>query len=219
MKIRQIPLAILLFTLPFLQGLQCDKYEGYEDVPPEHNFSESVSILPYRLTYTVGDTIWLRINIPNKKLFDENRGERILFESASFNSLAQVQLLYANPYVGDGPFVRFIYPQGISASTNNYSYNTQAVIKFGCAPSNDYQLALGMVLLKEGVFGIYFNTGSIEQCATNINRNSRLKFKFDVADTRKSFYQSLPFEAIGKKPDEYVLTALDKKEMVLVQVN
>lgn len=209
---------MLLLSLPFLQGLQCDKYDGYEDIPPEHNFSETIAVSPDKLTYSIGDTIWLRINIPDKKLFDENRGTRVLFESASFNSLAQVQLLYANPYVGDGPFVRFIYPQGISATTNNYSYNTQAIIKFGCAPSNDYQLVLGMVVLKEGVFGIYFNTGSIEQCGTSINKNSRLKFKFDVADTRKAFYQSLPFEAIGKKQDEYVLSALDKKEMILIQV-
>lgn len=219
MKIRQIQLAILLFTLPFLQGLQCDKYDGYEDIPFEHNFSESVSILPYRLTYTVGDTIWLRINIPDKKLFDENKGTRVLFESALFNSLAQVQLLYANPYIGDGPFARFVFPQGISATTSNYNYNTQAYIKFGCAPSNDYQLSLGMVLLKEGIFGISFSAMGIEQCGTNNTKNSRLNLKFDVADTHKSIYQSLPFEAIGQKPDAYVLAALDKKHMVLVQVN
>ena len=218
MKRSTLYLGLMLLAIPFLQGLQCDKYEGYADIEPEHRFKEKVSVLPYKLTYAVGDTVWLRVNIEGKRLFDEKTGTRVLFESALFNSMAQVQLLYDDPYIGDGPFARFIYPQGITAATNNFSYTSQAVIGFGCAPSSNYDLTLGVVLLKKGVFGIWFNTMSVQECGTNNYKNASLRFSFDVEDAHKQFYQNQPFKSIGKKADENVLTALDKKEMVVIQV-
>lgn len=218
MKLRKLHAFLLLLSLPFLQGTQCDRYDGYEDIKPEHTFKENASLSPYRLAYNVGDTIWLRVNIPAKKLFDEKTGTRIFFDSALFKSYAQVQLLYSNPYLGDGPFARFVFPTGISAYTNDYMYQTQAFVEFGCAPSSDYNFLLGMVLLKQGVFGVSFSNTSVERCRTTTYNYSTLTFQFDVADTHKQQYLELPFDSIGKKPDDNVLYQLEQKSMVVITV-
>lgn len=218
MKRQKLPLLILLFSLPFLQGVDCKRYEGMPDIPYQHYFKETVALLPYQTDYRVGDTIYLQVHIPGKKLLDTLTGTRVFFDSALFKSFAQAQLVYNNPFLGDGPFVQFLFPTGVSGSTNNYSYNTQALVDFGCAPGPDYSLSLGMVLLKRGVFGISFSTSSLAQCGTETYRNARITFLFDVADTHKSFYQTLPFDSIGKQPDAYVLDALDRKNMVVIRV-
>lgn len=218
MKQKNTYLILLLLSLPFLQGVDCGRYEGMPDIPYKHYFKEPVSLTPYQLEYTVGDTLWLRVNIPDKKLLDTLTGTRVFFDSALFKSLAQVQLLYSNPFLGDGPFAQFIFPTGVSASTNNYSYQTQALIDFGCAPAAGYNLSLGVVLLKKGVFGLSFGANSIVQCGTEDYKSARINFSFDVTDTHNIFYQALPFDSIGKKPDAYVLDALARRTMVVIHV-
>jgi hypothetical protein len=218
MKLKNRSVFFLLLSLPFLQGTQCEKDVADLNEEAEHEFREAVSIFPYRLEYNVGDTIWLEVNIPNKKLFDERTGTRVRFDSALFKSYAQAQMLYSNPFLGDGPFVQYIFPSGVSGFTNNYTYQTQAFVDFGCAPSPDYTLLLGMVLLKKGVLGINFNNMSIAQCRTKYSKNSKLLFSFDVTDTHEQYYRDLPFDSIGKRPDESVLYSLERKWMVVIRV-
>ena|SRR5215218_5200571 len=112
MKTRNLYIGLLLLSLPFLQGLQCDKDVEPQPVEYEHNFKETATLSPYRLEYAVGDTIWLQVHIQGKKLLDENTGTRILFDSALFKSFAQAQLLFSDPFLGDGPFVHYIFPKG-----------------------------------------------------------------------------------------------------------
>lgn len=215
---RKFHAVLLLFSLPFLQGTQCDKDVDPQYTDAEYEFRESVSLSPYRLEYNVGDTIWLGVTIPEKKLFDEKTGTRVRYDSALFKSLAQAQLLYSNPFLGDGPFVQFLFPSGVSAFTQNYNYTTQAFVDFGCVASQDYTLRLGMILITKGVIGISFNNGSIEQCRTGYSRNARLLFSFDVPDTHQQYYRQLPFDSVGKRPDETVLYSLEQKWMVVIRV-
>lgn len=218
MKFKKFYPYLLLLALPFLQGTQCNKEVPDYNDNNEYNFKETVTLSPFGLDYHIGDTIWLRVNIQGKKLFDENTGTRVFFDSALFKSNAAAQLLFSDPFLGDGPFVHYLFPSGVSAFTNDYSYQTLAFVDFGCAPSPDYTLQLGMVLLKKGVMGISFNNGSIMQCGTNNYKNSKLLFTFDVPDTHEQFYRQLPFASIGKTPDDNVLYSLKNKWMVVINV-
>lgn len=218
MKLKKVYPYLLLLALPFLQGTQCNKDVDQRYVENEHVFNETVTLAPYRLDYAVGDTLWLRVNIPGKKLLDEKTGTRILFDSSLFKSMAGVRLLYHDPFIGDGPFVAYIFPPGVSAVTSNGNYQTLASVDFGCTPSPDYSLLLGMVLLKPGAMGISFNNNSIQQCGTNNYKNSKLVFTFDVPDTHQEFYQQLPFSTLGIKPDDYSLNALQQKWLVAINV-
>lgn len=213
-------LIISLITLFAILNIKFQCGKEYDGTIPEnkYEFREKVTISPYQLDYNVGDTIWLEVKVPGKKLFDEKTNTRIFFDSASFNTLAQIELLYNNPFVGNGPFASFIFPAGVSAFSNNGGAQTLASITYGCSPSSDYQLRLGIVMIHKGVIGISLFNSSIQKCFTDNYQNSKLTYAFDVNDTHKSFYQQLPFSDIGKKPADYVLENLDKKIMVVVNV-
>lgn len=207
----------LLFALLNVQ-LQCGK--DYGGIAPEikYEFRERVAITPYTLDYKVGDTIWLAVNIPDKKLFDEKTNEKIFFDSASFTTIAQVDLLYNNPFIGTGPFASFIFPAGISAYKGNGVGQTYANINYGCSSAAGYNLLIGIVLIEKGVFGISFFNTAIQKCFTGNFQSAKLTYVFDVNDTHKQFYQQLPFSAVGKKQENFVLERLDKKMMVVINV-
>lgn len=219
MKIGKLYLGLLLVIIPFLQGLQCDKdVVGNGDPRPQYTFKEKVSVQPYKLNYSIGDTIWLDVNVAGKRLYDERTSQRVLYDSVAFTSIAQVDLLYNNPFIGDGPFAKLVYPTGIAAHTNNSLYQTSAFITYGCSNATDYRLKVGIILLKPGVFGVSFFNSSITECLTGHFRSAQLFYELDVTDTHKQFYLQQPLSNIGKKPDEVFLNMLDRKAMVVVQV-
>jgi hypothetical protein len=212
--------ALIIFFL--LMGLisirtQCNKDF---DVGPnyKYSFQEKASVSPYKLNYNTGDTIWIRINIPEKKLFDEITGTRVFFDSAGFTTNVQVFLLYNNPFIANGPFVKFIFSRGVSAYINNGGGQPSAQISYGCAPSNDYNMLVGIILLEKGVFGISVSNYNIQKCIHENYLNSSLSLSFDVSDTHKEFYQQLPLAEIGKKHNESYLQMLDKKTMIALNV-
>lgn len=218
MKYNKIALYLFLLLGVINLKFQCEKgpYETYE--PNKYSFKEKVSLTPYNLDYRVGDTIWLAVNIPKKELFDEKTNTKVFFDSAQFASLLQINLLYNNPFITTGPFASFIFPAGIVANTNNGSGQTFAFITWGCSPSADYKLTIGIVLKEKGVFGIHFFNTNIQKCFSNKVINSSVTFSFDVNDPHKQFYQQLPFVNIGKQVDPYALEYLDKKSMVAINV-
>ncbi len=75
MKPKSTILFIILFAIISLK-FQCEKGVGVS-VPIENIFAETVSITPYKLNYNSGDTIWIIVNIPGKKLFDTKTNTRI----------------------------------------------------------------------------------------------------------------------------------------------
>jgi hypothetical protein len=208
--------VILIFGLINIQT-QCNK-DRLGPVPNKYQFEENASITPYKLNYIVGDTIWLKINVPNKKLFDVKSNARVLYDSINFTTTAQIDLVYNNPFVGTGPFAFFIFPLGVSAYTSNGNTQTFASISWGCSPSKDYDLTVGMVLLQKGDFAISLYNNTITKCSNGFYDNTTISFVFDVTDTHKLYYQQLPFSDLGKKPDPNLLTLLDKKVMVVINV-
>lgn len=183
-----------------------------------YDFKQNVTITPYQLNYTVGDTIWLNVNIPGKKLLDERTNTKVFFDSASFSAKANVSLVYNNPFISTGPFASFVFPTGVSAHTGNGLGDTYASIDFGCSSSVDYNLVLGIVLKEKGVFGISFFSQGFEKCFAENYQYSTLTYSLDVMDNHQQYYQQLDFAAIGKQPDATVLDRLHRKAMVVVNV-
>ncbi len=112
---------ILFISLFALIGLkfQCDKGGIGTDIVEKYSFNEKVTVSPYSLNYKIGDTLWLKLNIPEKKLFDEKTNTLVFFDSANFTAYAQLDLLYNNPFIGNGPFASFVFPSGISGYVLN----------------------------------------------------------------------------------------------------
>jgi hypothetical protein len=219
MSKKDITTAIIFLFAIVNVKTQCNK--GDMGLPPgiQFEFRQNVSATSYRLDYNVGDTIWLEVSALGKKLFDEKSNTHIVYDSVGFTSIVQVDLLYNNPFVANGPFVSFIFPTGISASTGNSGPQTYTYINYGCAPSADYHLLLGVVLLQKGVFGISMFNSSIQKCLNNYYQPAKLTYYFDVSDTHAQYYQQLSFSSIGKQVDTNIVDRLNKKLMVVINVN
>lgn len=209
--------GVLLFGILNVKT-QCNKNDvGLPET--KYEFRQNVSITPYHLDYNVGDTVWLELSAPGKKLFDEKSNTQIVYDSVGFTSFAQIELLYNNPFVANGPFVSFIFPMGVSAYSGSGGPQTYATINYGCAPSTDYHLLLGMVLLQKGVFGVSMFNSAIQKCQNSYYQPAKLTYYLDVNDTHAQFYQQLPFSAIGKQLDTTVVERLNKKLMAVINVN
>jgi hypothetical protein len=213
---RIIVILCILFGLINLKT-QCNK--DYPAPPGyKYSFQEKVSVTPYQLNYHVGDTVTLQLTIPGKKLFDSKTNTRVLFDSASFNIGVVVNLIFNDPYIGDGPFASFIFRPGVSAYTQTYPGTTQSFITTGCSLSADYVLAVGVVLLQKGVFSLGIYNNDLKNCFTGSATSAQLSLSLDVDDTHKSFYHQLPFSSIGKIEDDNVLRSLDVKGLAIINV-
>ncbi len=211
-----------IICLFFLFGLinlktQCNRNAPQ---PPDYKytFTEEIAVTPYQLNYNVGDTIWLQLNVPGKKLYDAKTNARIFFDSASIVMAVSVNLLFNNPYVGDGPFATYIFPTGVSGYTTNYTSTTQAYITSGCTSANSYLLNIGVVLLQKGVFSLGVYGNDLQNCFNGYSANASLGLLLHIDDTHKAFYQQLPFTDIGKRQDMDVLLQLDAKRIAVINV-
>jgi hypothetical protein len=217
---------LLLTAFVFIIFTSTDCHRDVAFPKGQYAFKEQMSITPYRLNYSIGDTIWIDYAVPDKKLFDTITQSRILYDSAAFNVNITAQLLYNNPFITTGPFATFVYPLGISASDVNGGGRTVSYVQFGCANlQNGYQLKIGVVLTHKGLVGIsvgpyssYSGGYYLSKCFTNISDYSLLRFVFNVADAHKDVYLQQMFGAIGKTPDAQILAQLDRKEMVVINV-
>lgn len=207
---------IILFSLINIKT-QCNKDRV---TPPDYKyqFEEKISVAPYKLNYNVGDTIFFQLYVPGKKFYDSKTNSTVFFDSASFNMGVYVNLVFNNPYIGDGPFASFIYPPDVSAYTTNYTGTTQAFLTTGCSQSADYLVKVGAVLTQKGVFIIGAFCNSLQNCFNGYATNAQLGFSLDVDDTHESFYQQLPFSDIGKTEDQNVLSELDSKVAAVINV-
>ena len=209
-------ITIVLFGLINI-NTECNKNRP---APPvfKYQFEEKVSVTPYQLNYHVGDTIFFELDVPGKKFYDSKSNATVFFDSASFNMGVYINLVYNNPYIGDGPFASFIFPRGVSAYTTSYSGTTQAFLTTGCSQTADYTVRVGAVLTQKGVFTIGAFCNSLQNCFNGYATNAQLRLSLDVPDTHKDFYTALPFDEIGKTESNDVLSELDSKIVAVINV-
>jgi hypothetical protein len=210
-----IGLSLIALTNIFTQ---CRKDNYYE--APKYSFKLPVDIRPYNLSYAVGDTVWLHLYAPGKMLFDTLSKTSILYDSANFSVSVNVHLLFNNPFIADGTMLAsFIYTQGISAYETSNQSITYSQISFGCNQRGNYDLIVGIVFLKKGVFALSF-FGSVDKCFLNASYNyNPLQLYFNVNDSHLDFYNQLPFAEINQQPDFTIVSGLTNKLLVCVNVH
>jgi len=217
--ILRILISLIVFGLfVCTTAMQCYRNYPQNDIKGQYGFKEGADILPYQVNYSVGDTIWINLNIPGKRIFDTISGSRVFYDSVNFNSIVQVDLLYKNPFTVNGALADFIFPLGVSAYTNTGGSQTFSQVSFGCAPSADYQLLLGIVLKQQGILGISFFNTSLKKCFLNAYDHNSFSLSFNVNDPHKNLYLQQSMGTIGKTHDPIFLNMLDRKTMVAINV-
>jgi hypothetical protein len=163
--------------------------------PPEQSFAEKVSLTPAQKFYKIGDTIWLNFVTPDKTLFDTISKQRLPTNAVKFRFGTYLLAKYETPDNPAEGYCHFILPSNITANNSTTKEGTTTSFYLGCDNSSNYNASIGIVLKYKGYYVIDMFGGSpIEPCANQSNpyRNSGISFSFDVNDTNKDVYLTIP---------------------------
>src|SRR5215213_7547868 len=75
MKTKFFQLAIFIVMSSSMMGFHCGKDSGV--LTPVYQFTEKISLAPYKKTYAINDTIWVQFQTTDKKLFDKLSNSRV----------------------------------------------------------------------------------------------------------------------------------------------
>ena len=145
---------LLIFNLAGIalitMGLQCGK-EFPPQIIPVYQYAENLTLTPFKKTYAVGDTIWVKYQTADKTLYDKLSSRRIstdtTFLKVNFELTRQYPLefnieKYADVTVENGLDVNF---EPVTAPSDLLTFNTSC--------NNDpYFFKAGFILKKTGVF-------------------------------------------------------------------
>ncbi len=183
-------LGVALLTM----GFQCDK--DYPALTPTYEYSEKLTLTPYRKTYAVGDTIWVQFQTADKTLFDKLSGNRIstdtTFLQVNFNFFRRYPIgstveLFSDTKVDNALDLSF---------TPLYTYYNVLTFKTDCSNSR-YFFAAGFIPKKTGVYSIE-PSAQVSPCPNKlILPYSTFKFNFDLADCNKDVWLSIPPQSRG----------------------
>lgn len=206
--IRRHRYLILAVVSCLTMSVQCE--DGYVEPAYKYIIQETLSLTPYKKTYTIGDTIWVETNIPTGKyLYDSKTFQRVLIDSVSLPLNLSYYNLYKNPTVVIGGFVKAVYVDPVERRNQGLSFS------YGCKQPN-YNFKIGLVLLTPGIYSLNIHDqNTFSSCITNPTASySRIFYKFDVADTNKDVFLSIPAISRGGHNTEKI----DAKEEFIVEV-
>ena len=206
----------LMFTMP---GFQCDK-----DYPPEPRewFREELQLTPARQSYRVGDTLWLRLQTPDRSLFDtvtSMRKSTSDFGIYLFLSLVALHDAPANPVDGYGSFV---LPANVTATTQTFDSRTNTQFVLGCNQAPNYNSTVGVVLQHRGIYVLDVGAGgALRSCRPDIRREPSppVRFVLAVASTNKELYLAVPASVRAADPRAaFIEASLDTRRAFAFRV-
>lgn len=203
---------VFLFIVTVLMGTQCNKYDNIE--PPKQGFAEKINLSPAQKTYSINDTIWLNFQTPSKTLFDTISNQRLSSSSVKF--LFNIALLakYDYPTVSSGNFCDFILPSNVAPNTRTSQNATATSFEVGCDNAPNYDIKVGVVLRYKGVYILDMSSATpLLPCAGQVNPypSSYIRFTYNVNDTNKDVYLSIPASARNEYPSGLTERQLDAK--------
>jgi hypothetical protein len=195
-------------------GFQC--YKDYPVPMPTYEYAEKLTLIPYKKTYAVGDTILVQFQTTNKALFDKLSGNRIATDttllSVIFNfhkryPVENIVELFGDTKVENVSDVSF---------TPLYTYYNVLTFKTDCG-SSPYFFRFYFVPKKTGFYSIEPH-GDVSPCPNKLTFPfSTFKFTFDLADCNKDVWLAIPPQSRGGELG-YTDVSIDKKEMFVFYV-
>jgi len=133
-------------------GFQCEKL--YTVPVPTYEFTEKLSLTPYKKIYAINDTIWVQFQTTNKTLFDKLSGNRVATDTSflqvgfSLNRLfplGNTVELFSDVKVENGLNILF---KPLSQSNNDLTFKQLAAITDTFSELVSYQRRLVYILLR-----------------------------------------------------------------------
>ncbi|HXI01284.1 MAG TPA: hypothetical protein VNI52_13535 [Sphingobacteriaceae bacterium] len=194
-------------------SFQCNK--DYTLPNPAYEYTEKLSLTPYRKTYAVNDTIWVQFQTINKTLFDKLSGNRISTDTTFLRVKFNFHRRYPNNAGELFSDIKVDNGLDVSFRPLDSRYN---VLNFKTDCRNDpYFFRVGFVPKKTGVYSIEPH-GDVSPCPNKLTSPySTFKFTFDLADCNKDVWLSIPPQSRGGELGSTDLR-IDKKEMFVFKV-
>src|ERR1039457_4556334 len=89
MEHHHISIFFLIIVANIIMGTQCGK--DFITPSPTYEFSEKLSLTPYKKVYSINDTIWVQFQTNDKSLYDKKRNTFLLCLSIGLTSFLTVQ--------------------------------------------------------------------------------------------------------------------------------
>ena len=195
-------------------GFECGK--PYMEIKPTYEFSEKLTLSPYKKTYSLNDTITIQFITTDKKLFDKLSNSTVPTDTSQFfvrfNYRRRYPIVNRIEYFCDA---RAENPIDLSFTTFETIYNT-LTYKTSCSDPN-YLIKVSFIPKKTGIYSIepfIIN----EYCPDKIDRPyTTTQFTFDLADCNKDVWLSIPPASRGGELG-FTDVSIDKKEIFVFKV-
>lgn len=205
---------LLVFLSLLLMGFQCD----IEKIRPKpvFEFSEKISLRPYKKTYKVGDTIWIEFQTADKSLFDKISQNKILKDTTFLRAGFSFRQLYPSA-TSSAPILETKIDNTLNIEYESASQGFYGLsFKTDCANSR-YFIKFGILPKQSGIFSIQ-PTGAINPCENKqIHHLSSFTFLFDLADCNKDVWLSIPNSSRGGQLG-ITDVSIDNKELFVYKV-
>jgi hypothetical protein len=208
----------LLIITSFLltMGFKCEKGKDFAEFRPKYEFSEKITLSPYRKKYTINDTIEVQFQTTDKRLFDKVTNRMISTDT----TFLQVGFFYYSRYprTDKGEFFCDIKVDNAIDMSFTILYDDYNVLNFKTDCSNNrYFFKIGFVPKKSGVYSIEPHI-SVADCPNKLGSQSSISnFVFDLADCNKDVWFSIPPGSRGGELG-YTDARIDKKEIFVFRV-
>ena len=195
-------------------GFQCHK--DYPAPSPIYEYSEKLTLAPYKKAYAINDTIWIQFQTSDKSLFDKLSSNRVAtdttFLSVNFYFHKRYPLGNTVEYFSDAKL-----DSGLNVSFKTlYTYYNVLDFQTDCS-NGRYYFKVGFIPKKTGVYSIEPH-GAISPCPNKLRfPYSTFKFTFNLADCNKDVWLSIPPQSRGGELG-YTDVSIDKKEMFVFKV-
>ncbi len=198
-------LSIIVFALVSL-NFRCGKQEALlpkeEPMPDPVTLEMPLNIYPVKESYSVGDTIWVEANVPDKMLLNTKTKTKELADALRFHVPLKFHVVNKQVLVPAGGLCEFINPGQLQltkdpgyydARYNVYwNYNNVTILNYGCNES-EYKFKLGFRLKAKGAFYIGLSQAALLSCnEKDPFQNKHISFKYDVQDVNLNVYYGLP---------------------------
>lgn len=195
-------------------GFQCGKEDFFRN--PVYEFTEKITLTPYKKTYNIGDTITLQFHTNNKQLFDKLTNSYIPTDT----SFLSINLLYRKRYTVDTQpeFYSDVYVENpinflfntANERDNHLSFTTD------CAASN-YQFKASFIPKKAGIFSIDPSIINVYCPNKTYKPFTTTRFYFNLSDCNKDVWLSIP-AASRSLEDSYTIPKIENKSIFVFKV-
>jgi hypothetical protein len=215
-------LAICLFFLFALMGLNFQCERDFESKPFEQTFQIPVQISPFKKSYPLSDTIWIQTEVPNKFLFDTKTAQSINADSGRIDFSAVFNRFGTDITNPAGGFCDIITSNGINIERGLAQWSTAGSFSnYGCSQP-DYRVRIGFVPKVRGTYWlVLFKDILFGSCTNKVNPYyASLSFKYTNPDLNLDVFNALPDDIKGGNNGKGFYTEkINNKEVFIIRVD